>query len=152
MKGVLVPADLRRVALLRTELLPWKGWFEAAGLDWEERYAAPFSTILACCSKLPRKDSALRCTRRIAAGWVESGTSFTAFRPARTRTLQLLPGRLALVGKTRCGGRLHRLVGAKHGLKGRRAPHCEARPARSQRSGITSGGMLKPITSDGLRP
>lgn len=31
-----VPADLRRVTLLRSALEPWQPWFEAAGLDWPE--------------------------------------------------------------------------------------------------------------------
>lgn len=34
--GLQAPADLARVHLLRSPLAPWKQWFSAAGLDWEE--------------------------------------------------------------------------------------------------------------------
>ncbi|MCB1912563.1 MAG: LysR family transcriptional regulator [Zoogloeaceae bacterium] len=74
MKGVLVPADLRRVALLRTELLPWKGWFEAAGLDWEEPLRGTVLNDLGMLLEVAAQGLGVAlCTRRIAAGWVESG-------------------------------------------------------------------------------
>jgi LysR family glycine cleavage system transcriptional activator len=35
------PAELERFTLLRSEGEPWKPWFEAAGLDWEEPARGP---------------------------------------------------------------------------------------------------------------
>lgn len=34
--GLGTPADLRKAALLRSPLEPWRPWFDAAGLDWQE--------------------------------------------------------------------------------------------------------------------
>lgn len=39
--GLAAPADLARVALLRSPLEPWKPWFDAAGLDWSEPLTGP---------------------------------------------------------------------------------------------------------------
>lgn len=36
------PADLARATLLRQRVMPWRPWFEAAGLDWPEPAAGPF--------------------------------------------------------------------------------------------------------------
>ncbi len=74
MHGLLEPADLARTELLRAELLPWKGWFEAAGLDWQEPQRGTVLNDLGMLLEVAAQGLGVAlCTRRIAAGWVEAG-------------------------------------------------------------------------------
>lgn len=74
MHGLLEPADLARAELLRAELLPWRGWFQAAGLDWQEPQRGTVLNDLGMLLEVAAQGLGVAlCTRRIAAGWVESG-------------------------------------------------------------------------------
>lgn len=68
------PADLRRAELLRSPLLPWRPWFEAAGLDWPEPARGPSFTDLGILLEAAASGLGVAlCTRRLAAHWTDSG-------------------------------------------------------------------------------
>lgn len=72
--GLAEPADLARVELLRAELMPWAGWFSAAGLDWEEPRRGTVLNDLGMLLEVAAHGLGVAlCSRRIAAAWVESG-------------------------------------------------------------------------------
>ncbi|WP_201494868.1 LysR substrate-binding domain-containing protein [Rubrivivax sp. A210] len=72
------PADLARAELLRSPLVPWKPWFEAAGLDWPEPARGLVFTDLGILLEAAASGLGLAiCPLRIAGNW--------------TSTAQLLP-------------------------------------------------------------
>jgi len=84
--GLAVPQDLARAELLRAELLPWRPWFEAAGLDWPEPERGSVLNDLGILLEVAAGGlGAALCTRRIAAAWVETGRLVNPF-PVRTRS------------------------------------------------------------------
>lgn len=69
-----VPADLRRADWLRSRLLPWRPWLEAAGLDWPEpSRGLLFSDLGILLEAAATGLGVAACTRRVAANWVGSG-------------------------------------------------------------------------------
>ena len=75
-----VPADLERVALLRSRLLPWRPWFAAAGLDWPEpARGAQFADLGILLEAAAGGLGAAACTRRIATPWLRTGRLRTLF-------------------------------------------------------------------------
>ncbi|MCB1927863.1 MAG: LysR family transcriptional regulator [Rhodocyclaceae bacterium] len=68
------PADLARAELLRSELLPWRPWFAAAGLDWREPQRGSVLNDLGMLLEVAACGLGVAlCTRRIAAAWLETG-------------------------------------------------------------------------------
>ncbi|MCB1906109.1 MAG: LysR family transcriptional regulator [Rhodocyclaceae bacterium] len=68
------PADLARAELLRSELLPWRPWFAAAGLDWPEPQRGSVLNDLGMLLEVAACGLGVAlCTRRIARAWLESG-------------------------------------------------------------------------------
>ena len=83
-----MPLDLVRAELLRTRLLPWRPWFEAAALDWPEptgglQFADLGILLEAAASGL----GVAACTTRLAAAWVGVGRLVTLFDIAVTSPL-----------------------------------------------------------------
>jgi LysR family transcriptional regulator, glycine cleavage system transcriptional activator len=68
------PADLARAALLRSRLLAWRPWFEAAGLDWPEPSRGPqFSDLGILLEAAASGLGVAACTRRVADAWTRQG-------------------------------------------------------------------------------
>ncbi|MCB1896332.1 MAG: LysR family transcriptional regulator [Zoogloeaceae bacterium] len=68
------PGDLARAELLRSELLPWRPWFAAAGLDWREPQRGSVLNDLGMLLEVAACGLGVAlCTRRIAAAWLETG-------------------------------------------------------------------------------
>ncbi|MCB1915142.1 MAG: LysR family transcriptional regulator [Rhodocyclaceae bacterium] len=68
------PADLERAELLRSELLPWRPWFAAAGLDWPEPQRGSVLNDLGMLLEVAACGLGVAlCTRRIAAAWLDAG-------------------------------------------------------------------------------
>jgi LysR family transcriptional regulator, glycine cleavage system transcriptional activator len=75
-----VPSDLSRVELLRTPLLPWRPWFQAAQLDWPEPTRGPIFTTLGILLEAAATGlGAVVCSRRVAANWVAAGQLVALF-------------------------------------------------------------------------
>ena len=68
------PADLARVALLRSPLLPWRAWFAAAGLEWPEPERGAVFNDLGMLFEVAAAGLGVAVgTRRLSAAWVETG-------------------------------------------------------------------------------
>ncbi|HRP75076.1 MAG TPA: LysR substrate-binding domain-containing protein [Rhodocyclaceae bacterium] len=68
------PADLAHAALLRSPLLPWKPWLEAAGLDWPEPERGAVFNDLGMLFEVAASGLGVAVgTTRLSAAWVESG-------------------------------------------------------------------------------
>lgn len=68
------PADLARATLLRSPLLPWRAWFEAAALDWAEpERGAVFNDLGMLCEVAAAGLGVAPGTRRLAAAWIDTG-------------------------------------------------------------------------------
>ncbi len=79
--GLAAPQDLARAELLRAELLPWRPWFKAAGLDWPEPERGSVLNDLGMLLEVAAGGlGAAPCTRRIAAAWLASGRLVAPFR------------------------------------------------------------------------
>ena len=79
-RGLVTPPDLVRAELLRTRLLPWRPWLDAAALDWPEpstglQFADLGILLEAAASGL----GVAACTTRLAAAWVTVGRLVTLF-------------------------------------------------------------------------
>lgn len=69
-----VPADLARVARLRTPLLDWKPWLQAAHLTLRETERGPPHSDLGLMMEAAASGQGVAlCPQRIAAGWVRTG-------------------------------------------------------------------------------
>jgi DNA-binding transcriptional LysR family regulator len=69
-----VPADLASATLLRSPLLPWRPWFEAAALDWSEpERGAVFNDLGMLCEVAAAGLGVAPGTRRLAAAWMDTG-------------------------------------------------------------------------------
>ena len=68
------PADLADAPLLRTPLLPWGRWFQAAGLALPEPdRGASFNDLGMLLEAASVGLGVALCSRRLAAAWVEAG-------------------------------------------------------------------------------
>ncbi|HRP95988.1 MAG TPA: LysR substrate-binding domain-containing protein [Rhodocyclaceae bacterium] len=68
------PADLAAAALLRSPLLPWRPWFDAAGLGWPEPERGAVFNDLGMLLEVAAAGLGVAVgTRRLSAAWVESG-------------------------------------------------------------------------------
>lgn len=74
MQGLSTPADLARAELLRSRLLAWRPWFQAAALDWVEPSRGPlFSDFGILLEAAAGGLGVAACTRRVASVWMQSG-------------------------------------------------------------------------------
>lgn len=72
--GLATPGDLARAPLLRTPLLPWAPWFEAAGLTLPEPdRGASFNDLGMLLEAASVGLGVALCSRRLAAQWIDSG-------------------------------------------------------------------------------
>lgn len=72
--GLATPGDLARAPLLRTPLLPWAPWFEAAGLILPEPdRGASFNDLGMLLEAASVGLGVALCSRRLAAQWIDSG-------------------------------------------------------------------------------
>ena len=68
------PEDLARAELLRAELLPWRTWFSAVGVDLPEPERGSVLNDLGMLLEVAANGLGVAlCTRRIAAAWLEAG-------------------------------------------------------------------------------
>lgn len=68
------PADLVAAELLRSPLLPWRPWFDAAGLDWPEPERGAVFNDLGMLLEVAAAGLGVAVgTRRVSAAWVEAG-------------------------------------------------------------------------------
>ncbi len=68
------PVDLARVELLRAELLPWRTWFDAVGVDLAEPSRGSVLNDLGMLLEVAANGLGVAlCTRRIAAAWLDAG-------------------------------------------------------------------------------
>jgi DNA-binding transcriptional LysR family regulator len=68
------PADLRRATLLRTPLMPWRPWFEAAGLDWPEPERGPlYNDVGMLLEGAAGGQGDALAISRVAAAWTDAG-------------------------------------------------------------------------------
>lgn len=69
-----LPADLSRAELLRSRLMPWRSWFDAAGLAWPEPSRGPqFSDLGILLEAAASGLGVAACTRRVAGPWTRKG-------------------------------------------------------------------------------
>jgi len=72
--GLATPGDLAKAPLLRTPLLPWAPWFEAAGLILPEPdRGASFNDLGMLLEAASVGLGVALCSRRLAAQWIDSG-------------------------------------------------------------------------------
>lgn len=93
------PRDLARAELLRAELLPWRPWFDAAGLDWPEPARGSVLNDLGMLLEVAAAGLGVAlCTGRIAAAWLESGRleALFALHPPAPVTYHLVSSEAAL--------------------------------------------------------
>lgn len=68
------PADLAAAELLRSPLLPWRPWFDVAGLDWPEPERGAVFNDLGMLLEVAAAGLGVAVgTRRVSAAWVEAG-------------------------------------------------------------------------------
>jgi DNA-binding transcriptional LysR family regulator len=59
---------------LRTRLLPWRPWFSAAALEWQEPVSGMHFTDLGVLLEAAASGLGVAaCTRRLAAPWIATG-------------------------------------------------------------------------------
>lgn len=67
-------ADLRQATLLRTPLMPWRPWFEAAGLDWPEPERGPvYNDVGMLLEAAAGGQGVALAIGRVAAAWTDPG-------------------------------------------------------------------------------
>jgi len=72
--GLGTPKDLARAPLLRTPLLPWSPWFQAAGLSLPEPdHGASFNDLGMLLEAASVGLGVALCSRRLAAQWIDDG-------------------------------------------------------------------------------
>lgn len=72
--GLNCAADLAHAKLLRSPLLPWRAWFEAARLDWPEPERGAVFNDLGMLFEVAAAGLGVAIgTRRLSAAWTESG-------------------------------------------------------------------------------
>lgn len=72
--GLQAASDLARAKLLRSPLLPWRPWFEAAALDWPEPERGAVFNDLGMLFEVAAAGLGVAIgTRRLSAAWIESG-------------------------------------------------------------------------------
>lgn len=72
--GLRTAPDLIRAKLLRSPLLPWRPWFEGAGLDWPEPERGAVFNDLGMLFEVAAAGLGVAIgTRRLSAAWTESG-------------------------------------------------------------------------------
>ena len=77
---LLAPADLCRIALLRSPLVPWRPWFGAAGLDWSEPHRGPAFTDLGILLEAAASGLGVAVSpQRIAERWISAGQLIRLF-------------------------------------------------------------------------
>lgn len=74
------PADLARAKLLRSPLVPWGGWFRAAGLDWAEPARGPVFMDLGILLEAAASGLGVAlCPGRVAGRWTAGGELVPVF-------------------------------------------------------------------------
>jgi len=71
--GLARPEDLQRATLLRTPLMPWRPWFEAAGLGWPEPERGPLYNDVGMLLEAAAGDQGVALAiARVAAAWTDA--------------------------------------------------------------------------------
>lgn len=74
------PADLSRAELLRSPLIAWRPWFEAAGLDWPEPMGGLAFTDLGILLEAAASGLGVAlCGQRVATPWTDAGQLVSPF-------------------------------------------------------------------------
>ena len=74
------PSDLEGMPLLRSPLEPWRGWFDAAGLDWPEpAEGSQFNDIGLLCDAAAAGMGIAPVRLKLGAPWLDSGTLVRLF-------------------------------------------------------------------------
>ena len=74
------PADLEGLPLLRSPLEPWRGWFDAAGLDWPEPVeGSQFHDIGLLCDAAAAGLGVAPVRLKLGAPWLDNGTLVRLF-------------------------------------------------------------------------
>lgn len=68
------PRDIRQATLLRTPLMPWRPWFEAAGLDWPEPERGPlYNDVGMLLEGAAGGQGVALAISRVATAWTDTG-------------------------------------------------------------------------------
>lgn len=74
------PSDLEGLPLLRSPLEPWRGWFDAAGLDWPEPVeGSQFHDIGLLCDAAAAGLGVAPVRLKLGAPWLDNGTLVRLF-------------------------------------------------------------------------